>query len=173
MIIYVPGKQQPVDLQERWPSWLKAPLSKSGILLTRDRGFESLPLRHCRGFGVVRFGVVRSGVVRSGVVRSGVIRSGLAAGLPEKIVCLSCGEMTELAEGARLEIVCALTGTEGSNPSLSATFICRPPIRDDYRCDSLEKSLIYDGQATSSRPLQAQGNLNFAGRGSHPAEFLW
>ena len=32
------------------------------------------------------------------------------------------GEMSELAEGARLEIVCAATsGTEGSNPSLSAT----------------------------------------------------
>ena len=32
-----------------------------------------------------------------------------------------CGEMSELAEGARLEIVCAVTsGTEGSNPSLSA-----------------------------------------------------
>ena len=31
------------------------------------------------------------------------------------------GEMTELAEGARLEIVCsAKSGTEGSNPSLSA-----------------------------------------------------
>ncbi len=31
------------------------------------------------------------------------------------------GEMSELAEGARLEIVCAATsGTEGSNPSLSA-----------------------------------------------------
>ena len=30
------------------------------------------------------------------------------------------GEMTELAEGARLEIVCApKRGTEGSNPSLS------------------------------------------------------
>ncbi len=29
--------------------------------------------------------------------------------------------MSELAEGARLEIVCTLTrGTEGSNPSLSA-----------------------------------------------------
>ena len=29
--------------------------------------------------------------------------------------------MSELAEGARLEIVCAVTsGTEGSNPSLSA-----------------------------------------------------
>jgi hypothetical protein len=32
------------------------------------------------------------------------------------------GEMSELAEGARLEIVCAVnSGTEGSNPSLSAT----------------------------------------------------
>ena len=35
---------------------------------------------------------------------------------------LKNGEMSELAEGARLEIVCAVTsGTEGSNPSLSAT----------------------------------------------------
>ncbi len=35
-----------------------------------------------------------------------------------------CGEMSELAEGARLEIVCtAKSGTEGSNPSLSAIFI--------------------------------------------------
>ena len=33
------------------------------------------------------------------------------------------GEMSELAEGARLEIVCAVkSGTEGSNPSLSAMF---------------------------------------------------
>ena len=33
------------------------------------------------------------------------------------------GEMSELAEGARLEIVCAAkSGTEGSNPSLSATY---------------------------------------------------
>ena len=31
--------------------------------------------------------------------------------------------MSELAEGARLEIVCVVySGTEGSNPSLSATF---------------------------------------------------
>jgi hypothetical protein len=31
------------------------------------------------------------------------------------------GEMSEMAEGARLEIVCAVkSGTEGSNPSLSA-----------------------------------------------------
>jgi hypothetical protein len=35
---------------------------------------------------------------------------------------LSCGEMSELAEGARLEIVCTPKRcTEGSNPSLSAS----------------------------------------------------
>ncbi len=33
------------------------------------------------------------------------------------------GEVTELAYGARLEIVCARKGTEGSNPSLSAVKI--------------------------------------------------
>ena len=33
------------------------------------------------------------------------------------------GEMSELAEGARLEIACTTNrGTEGSNPSLSAKF---------------------------------------------------
>ncbi len=35
--------------------------------------------------------------------------------------------MSELAEGARLEIVCtAKSGTEGSNPSLSAIFNWHP-----------------------------------------------
>jgi hypothetical protein len=35
--------------------------------------------------------------------------------------------MSELAEGARLEIVCAVTsGTEGSNPSLSAIYFFAP-----------------------------------------------
>ena len=34
--------------------------------------------------------------------------------------------MSELAEGARLEIVCAVnSGTEGSNPSLSATTVSK------------------------------------------------
>ena len=38
------------------------------------------------------------------------------------LLAVSCGEMSELAEGARLEIVCgAKSFTEGSNPSLSAT----------------------------------------------------
>ncbi len=37
--------------------------------------------------------------------------------------CLRNGEMSELAEGARLEIVCTPKRcTEGSNPSLSAIF---------------------------------------------------
>jgi hypothetical protein len=36
--------------------------------------------------------------------------------------------MTELAEGARLEIVCAVnSGTEGSNPSLSAILLRGSP----------------------------------------------
>jgi hypothetical protein len=36
-------------------------------------------------------------------------------------ILIISGEMSELAEGARLEIVCAAkSGTEGSNPSLSA-----------------------------------------------------
>ncbi len=41
--------------------------------------------------------------------------------LTSTLPCLNYGEMTEMAEGARLEIVCAVTGTEGSNPSLSAS----------------------------------------------------
>ena len=40
--------------------------------------------------------------------------------------------MSELAEGARLEIVCAVkSGTEGSNPSLSAIL---PEGRNGDRC---------------------------------------
>ena len=55
------------------------------------RGFESHPLR--QGFVVDRFFHLR----------------------------IEQGEMSELAEGARLEIACtANRGTEGSNPSLSA-----------------------------------------------------
>ena len=41
---------------------------------------------------------------------------------PSQTICH--GEMSELAEGARLEIACATkSGTEGSNPSLSAIAI--------------------------------------------------
>ena len=63
--------------------------------LNRDRGFESHPLRQHRArVNPPRFTF---------------------------FVLPACGEMSELAEGARLEIVCAVySGTEGSNPSLSA-----------------------------------------------------
>ena len=49
------------------------------------------------------------------------------------------GEMSELAEGARLEIVCAAkSGTEGSNPSLSAIY------NNTYLCeyDRLRKTVM-------------------------------
>ncbi len=39
------------------------------------------------------------------------------------VILANCGEVPELAEGARLEIVCPpKRRTEGSNPSLSAIF---------------------------------------------------
>jgi hypothetical protein len=45
--------------------------------------------------------------------------------------------MSELAEGARLEIVCAVkSGTEGSNPSLSAKTKC-------LKCLKLENDYSY------------------------------
>ena len=49
------------------------------------------------------------------------------------------GEMSELAEGARLEIVCAVkSGTEGSNPSLSAIFFLEsPPAEAPSRRDAM------------------------------------
>ena len=51
--------------------------------------------------------------------------------------------MSELAEGARLEIVCAVnSGTEGSNPSLSAIkcfgiMECWPPARRTYASERI------------------------------------
>jgi hypothetical protein len=49
--------------------------------------------------------------------------------------------MTELAEGARLEIVCsAKSGTEGSNPSLSAKKFLWTQINADFQDMELKKS---------------------------------
>ncbi len=56
--------------------------------------------------------------------KSGIVGSNptLSASSPNGAQ-LCNGEMSELAEGARLEIVCAVySSTEGSNPSLSAIF---------------------------------------------------
>ena len=49
--------------------------------------------------------------------------------------------MTELAEGARLEIVCsAKSGTEGSNPSLSARRFFWTQINADFQDMELKQS---------------------------------
>ena len=71
---------------------LKAPLSKSGILSKTGSWVQIPPSPPYHGI------------------------------LYKISACLKIfGEMSELAEGARLEIVCAVnSGTEGSNPSLSA-----------------------------------------------------
>ena len=53
--------------------------------------------------------------------------------------------MTELAEGARLEIVCAVTsGTEGSNPSLSAIKLQLAP-RPDSRFPMVDSVTMREG----------------------------
>jgi hypothetical protein len=71
---------------------LKAPLSKSGIL-SKTGSWVRIPPSPPYDSILIKFSA-----------------------------CLKIfGEMSELAEGARLEIVCAVkSGTEGSNPSLSA-----------------------------------------------------
>ena len=52
------------------------------------------------------------------------------------------GEMSELAEGARLEIVCTTkSGTEGSNPSLSAIFHSVTLIDKD-QLGSIQRSAV-------------------------------
>ncbi len=53
------------------------------------------------------------------------------------------GEMPEMAEGARLEIVCsAKSGTEGSNPSLSARKIYKQDADKCRFSKSAEKKLL-------------------------------
>ena len=83
-------------------------LEKRYPVKKRDRGFESHPLRQsiCPRWPVAD--LLNIGSLAPPNLRGGYLIS-------------VCGEMSELAEGARLEIVCAAkSGTEGSNPSLSA-----------------------------------------------------
>jgi hypothetical protein len=92
---------------------LKAPLSKSGILAqTGIVGSNPTLSATCRMTASKAYIKLR--------IRCG---NGLhtAVNALDPIPCH--GEMSELAEGARLEIVCTVkNGTEGSNPSLSASF---------------------------------------------------
>ena len=53
------------------------------------------------------------------------------------------GEMSELAEGARLEIACTTkSGTGGSNPPLSATYIKKFNHGIRNFCNKMEASTI-------------------------------
>ncbi|GEM_PF-1541649 len=62
------------------------------------------------------------------------------------VILAICGEVPELAEGARLEIVCPpKRRTEGSNPSLSASF----PVR-------LQMTAAGSHAAGASEPRQAR-----------------
>jgi hypothetical protein len=59
--------------------------------------------------------------------------------LPQKYVWYRSspfGEVSELAEGARLEIVCTGDGTVGSNPTLSAILIANGMIAMAIRLGS-------------------------------------
>ena len=89
---------------------LKAPLSKSGILAqTGIVGSNPTLSATCRMLGPeqLNFRLCKRPAYRNSIQSSPI--------------SLNNGEMSELAEGARLEIVCTVkNGTEGSNPSLSA-----------------------------------------------------
>ena len=88
---------------ERWPSWSKAPLSKSGNSRNWVRGFESHSLRFF--LYILRFVLVSSDI-------------------KDKKCYLQRRDARE-AEGARLEIACSVcSGTVGSNPTLSAMHLC-------------------------------------------------
>jgi hypothetical protein len=95
----------------------KAAASKAveGFLALRE--FESHPFRHLWLIGIM---VESLNGKRNAILRAYFTNQQFHYSTNQ----LECGEMSELAEGARLEIVCAAkSGTEGSNPSLSAILI--------------------------------------------------
>jgi hypothetical protein len=93
--------------------WLKAPLSKSG----NGKPFASSNLALSARTNVFNRGGLGEGDSNPTLSDTQQYR---------RFLNTTCGEMSELAEGARLEIVCAAYhGTEGSNPSLSAILL--PP----------------------------------------------
>ena len=57
------------------------------------------------------------------------------------LFCIGYGEMAELADGARLESVCTLTGTGGSNPPLSAIFVPQTDLFSIFLPCKLERNL--------------------------------
>ena len=103
---------------------LKAPLSKSGILLTTGSWVRippSPPSAFRRDYNVWLHLVSWTATGPHERIPSFYPPGRRVWARTCTIEC-TCGEMSEMAEGARLEIVCAAkSGTEGSNPSLSAT----------------------------------------------------
>ena len=97
------------DSQERYRSGRNGVDSKSICPVNSGaRGFESHPLRQNLNVILLNFFRHRQNRIPDKFCRSKRIY----------------GEMSELAEGARLEIACTTdSGTEGSNPSLSAIVI--------------------------------------------------
>ena len=96
---------------------MKAAASKAveGLLALRE--FESHPFRHLLVIGIM----VES---LNGKKKAIFMAYFTSQQFNYSTNQLKRGEMSELAEGARLEIVCAVkSGTEGSNPSLSAILV--------------------------------------------------
>ncbi len=76
--------------------------------------------------------------------------------------------MTELAEGARLEIVCTLTGTVGSNPTLSARVYYDSRVLRNVYCEFRQ---AWKGAAVAI-PLCDAGFLAITKILSVPSEIL-
>ena len=98
--------------------WLKAPLSKSGILLTTGSWVRIPPSPPEIEDAFQMESDSLDTLPKSDQRLPQYFRKRTESDFTS--ICSFYGEMTELAEGARLEIVCAVKGTEGSNPSLSA-----------------------------------------------------
>ena len=91
--------------------WFKAAVLKT--VERKFRGFESYSLRHS---------LAREATGKGFLGRENSWAQERDITVLRKRLFAKNGEVAELAEGARLLSVCRFTPTEGSNPSLSATF---------------------------------------------------
>src|SRR5690606_4598331 len=101
---------------ESWPSGRRR-LIRNQVYRQRYQGFKSLALRQVEpsdpGPGAHAPGRPPRGATLRGSGRGHELASGPGPA--------ALGRGDRVVEGARLEIVCARNGTEGSNPSLSAS----------------------------------------------------
>ena len=112
--------------------WLKAPLSKSGILSKTGSWVQIPPSPPDSAAARL--------TARRGVAS---VRSQRCSGGTWFAKRSIRGEMSELAEGTRLEIVCAAnTGTVGSNPTLSAIFCTIWHVFDGRLATAVARSTV-------------------------------